>query len=272
METKSKKKNSIKVVVLSDMHCGHYAGLTPPQYWVKGSPYYQQQKETWDFYVRSLKEVGHIDYLIHNGDAIDGKGERSGSTELISADRAKQVEIAEECLREAKADKYIINAGTPYHVGKDEDWEKQLAWKLDGEFHAHYLKNLGGLNFDVSHHIGGSSVPHARYTAIARAKLWNSIWAIRGGQPDSNIVIRSHVHFHAYCGGDNWLGMTTPALQGFGSKYGVRNCQGTVDCGFVWFDITDKEHWSWGQKLMGYEVVKGKDGTYESRLRDRDKK
>ena len=63
-------------------------------------------------------------------------------------------------------------------------------------------------------------------------------------------MLRSHVHYHSFAGGPGWLAMTTPGLQGYGSKFGARNISGTVDIGFVYFDITGKGEYTWGTKIV----------------------
>lgn len=269
MAKKNSKKDFMRVVVASDMHCGHRAGLTPPEHFQYNTSYLQQQKKTWEFWSNSLKELRDehpIDLLIHNGDAIDGKGERSGGTELYEVDRSKQVEIAYSCLKESQASEYALTYGTPYHVGQEEDFERLLSWKLNCDIEGHMQRDVNGVLFDVKHKVGSSPLPHSRYTSIAKEKLLNTMWNDRGGQINADVIIRSHVHYFAYCGDGRFLGVVTPALQGFGSKYGVRQCSGTVDFGLIWFDIYGKDDWSWGRKIMQYEVVK-KGNKYESRLK-----
>lgn len=261
------KKKFTRIAVVSDLHCGSFAGLTPPDNWVEGSSFFEQQRRTWKFYTDSLKALQPIDILICNGDAVDGKGVRSGGTELITSDRNKQVTMAIECLKEAKAETNILTYGTPYHTGTEEDWEKNIAIGLpNGSIEGHLFLDVRGITLDVKHKIGSSAVPNGRFGPIARAKNWNTIWAERRGQPNAQITIRSHVHYFDYCGDPSWLGIITPALQGFGSKFGVRECQGTVDFGFIWIDIYEDGTKEWGWKLMEYEVVK-KLSRYEAKLK-----
>ena len=68
----------MKVVALGDLHCGHHAGLTPPSWWASKSvkpSVHEMQKQCWQWYAKQAKRVGHVDVLICNGDAIDGKGD-----------------------------------------------------------------------------------------------------------------------------------------------------------------------------------------------------
>ena len=59
-----------------------------------------------------------------------------------------------------------------------------------------------------------------------------------------------------------------PSLQGFGSKFGVRQCEGIVKVGLVWFDIdeTGKKPMDWGYSVMNMET-KQKGRILEPRLK-----
>lgn len=249
---KSKKKTPKRVLALGDLHSGHIIGLTPPSYQYgttsRKEPFLsfgKLQKETWDLYAKTIKEIGEVDLLIVNGDCIDGRGDISGSTELITSDRLEQVNIAYEALSIIKAKNTHISYGTAYHTGKYEDYENLLAEKLNASISAHEWIDVNGCIFDVKHHIGSSGVPHGRHSAIAKERLWNTLWSFKDDQPNANIFIRSHVHYYNYCGGPDWVGITLPALQGLGSKYGARRCSGIVDFGMVLFEIDENGGWSW---------------------------
>jgi hypothetical protein len=138
-----------------------------------------------------------------------------------------------------KDTKLILTYGTPYHTGDQEDYENKIADDLNAE-------KIGGQEwvetekvvFDFKHFIGSSQVPHGRHTASAREALWSELWAQRGLAPRSDVIIRSHVHYHQYCGDALSLRMTTPCLQTLGSKFGSRKCSGLVDYGFLVFEVT----------------------------------
>ena len=248
-----KAKGDKRVLIIADTHCGHLAGLTPPEYQyefldtskTKRNDYAKQQKDLWQFYADIVNSLRPIDILILNGDMIDGKGDRSGGTELISSDRAEQVNMAMQVIEFVEAGSIVMTYGTPYHVGKDEDWEAVLADKVGAKIGSHEWIDVNGLVFDVKHKIGSSTIPHGRYTALARDALWNDLWAKRGGQPQADIIVRSHVHYHVYCGERKRLALITPALQGHGSKYGSRICSGTVDTGIVYFDVDKEGGYAW---------------------------
>jgi hypothetical protein len=249
-----KKPKNKRVVILSDLHAGHVAGLTPPSWTASGRLAEQTEplrRACWEWYNAECKKLGTVDLCIVNGDAIDGRGEASGSRELISVDRHDQCDIAVAAIQQTRAKQYALTFGTPYHTGKSEDFERCIAEKLGTELINDQLwLDVNGVVFDCKHKVGGSGVPYGRHTAVAKERLWNMIWNdLDEGQPRADIFIRSHVHYHNYCGGIDWLGLTTPALQAAGTVYGGRQCTGTVDFGFLVFDVNEKGEYTWQAKI-----------------------
>jgi hypothetical protein len=208
------------------------------------------QRAMWEWYSGKMAELQPVERLIVVGDAIDGKGDRSGGTELITSDRRVQCQIAARCIEEAHAKRVALIKGTPYHTGEQEDWEEVLAVMVGADrcgYHEWFDAN--GVIIDCRHAVGGSQIPHGRHTAIARAALWNRLWAEREMQPRADIIIRAHVHYHVYSGGAGWLAMTTPALQGW-TKYGSRAIDGTNDIGLISIDVEEDGKWRWTSHLL----------------------
>ena len=250
-----------RVVAMSDPHCGPVTGLTPPQWqrvaedfddddlprlaerWEKVT---RMQDTMWQRYMALVKKLRPVDCLIVGGDCLDGPGSKAGGTETIYTDRDDQAEMASHCIRSWKADKIVMVYGTPYHTGMSEDWENAVADRVGADkIGGHEWVEVNGVVFDVKHKIGASTIPHGRHTAVARDRLWNVLWAERGIYPKADILLRGHVHYHAFCGAPGWLAMTLPGLQAPGSKYGVRQCSGTVDWGVVSFDVYEDGRYTW---------------------------
>ena len=254
-----------RVLACGDLHCGHRAGLTPPRYQYphrssatrKVKEWGRVQKELWDHWRERVEAIQPVHVLLVNADVIDGKGDKSGSTEQITADFQEQCDMAIEALSIVEADSIVMTHGTPYHVsGRDgTDYEAFVARELGAHIGGHEWIEVEGVVFDLKHKIGASQVPHGRHTAIARERLWNVLWAERDYAPKADVLLRSHVHYFSYCGWSNWLAMTLPALQGPGSKFGVRQCAGTVDFGFVSFDC-DQGRYQWQTHIL--EIRAGK--------------
>ena len=246
-----------RVVAFGDTHCGHVAGLTPPEWQFRQESdnlyhknFAEMQSSLWSWYVKTIASLKPIDILIANGDMIDGKGEASGGTEQLVMDRKEQVQMAKKCIELADAKKIVMTYGTPYHTGKEEDWEAILASEVNAKkIGSHEWFDVNGLIFDCKHFVSGSIIPHGRHTAIARDKLWNELYAIRGGQPMADVFIRSHVHYFNFAGEAQKLMIILPALQVY-SKYGAKKHSGIINTGLVSFDVVSKKDFSWHEHLL----------------------
>lgn len=239
-----------KVVALGDMHCGHIAGLCPPGWHLsaeRNAKARKMQTQTWAAYRKLISKHQDVDVLIVNGDSIDGKGGRSGGTELITTDLFEQADMAVRCIQPWNANKVVMTYGTGYHTdtGSGEDVEKKIAESVDAEIHSHCTLDVESVNFNVKHHIGSSSIPWGRHTAISRERIQNMLWNDIDQQPRGDVFLRSHVHYCNFCGGAKWLGMTLPALQGPHTKFGARRCSGAVDWGIAVFLVDDGRLVDW---------------------------
>jgi hypothetical protein len=242
---------------MGDLHCGHVAGLTPPTWAYRRESddalmkhFGEMQHALWSWYKNVCKSLQPVDVLIVNGDAIDGKGEASGGTEQITTDRREQCTMAAECIAEVGAKAVYMIYGTAYHTGKEEDWEAVLASDVGAEkIGSHEWLDVNGLVFDCKHFVSGSIIPHGRHTAIARDKLWNELWAARGGQPMADVFLRSHVHYFNYAGEPGKLMVILPSMQVW-SKYGSRRHSGIINTGLVSFDVESKTDYTWQPHLM----------------------
>ena len=112
-------KKSKRLLVISDLHCGHNTGLTPAGFDAEklGKPYFPVRRAIWDWYIKTADIKP--DVIIVNGDTIDGRNEKSGSVEQIYLDRNDQVEMAVKCINEVKgkAKIFMISHPVTFSVG-----------------------------------------------------------------------------------------------------------------------------------------------------------
>lgn len=241
------------VAVISDLHCGHYAGLTHPSYQIHPDreglkKTAELQRECWTWYERTIRSI-RPDVLLVCGDCIDGAGHKSGGTEEMTTDREEQVEMAARAILAARARKIVVVAGTAYHVGQDEDWEKVLADKVGAvAFSGQEFLDVDGVRINLKHHVGGSQREAGRFTALANENLSNMLWAEHDRQPRCGVILRGHVHYHRYCGGPGWVAMTLPALQAAATKFG-RRCSGTIDYGLIELRCDRGDH-TWQSHIL----------------------
>ena len=252
-----KAKRDKRLLVISDLHCGHVVGLTPPEYRNGlGNPEVEElQERLWGFYVSSLRKWKPFGAVLVNGDMTDGKGEKSGGTELITSDRLKQADMACRSILETGCKTVWAKPGTPYHVGMTEDFEVAVIDKLkakgvNANIDDNSLYEVNGKIINMKHFLSGSSIPHGRDTAILSAGNWNLQWMLEG-ETKADIFIRSHLHYSRYIYDGNRHYIITPALQGLGSK-GARKWNGVVHFGITIIDISKT-----GDVKVHFEILRG---------------
>ena len=241
-------------LVISDLHSGHFLGLMPSRYDFEtqfNQELFKLRQYSRRWVYRTAKKYGPYDFMIMNGDCIDGRGEKSGGTELFTTDRLVQCKMAIDVINKFDVPKVFMSYGTGYHAGLLEDYENIIAdgvgaKKIGGEDNL----SVNGCIINYRHHIGRSAIPHGRHTAIARERLWNLIWAERDEYPKANIILRSHVHYHVGDFGPGWLAMITPGLQLYGGKYGSRLVSGDIHFGITILDIKSKDDFSWHVPIL----------------------
>jgi hypothetical protein len=227
-----------RVAVISDGHCGHVYGLTPPN-WQCGL-HRPAQRQLWTWFAKNAAEIGHVDVLIANGDMIDGDGPKSGGTELITTDRLTQAEMAAEAIRCFNADKVRVVAGTAYHAGHAEEFERPVADKTGGTYGGEWFGEVEGVHIHARHHIGVAQMPHTKATPILKALLMDAMASKCGpGGEKADVVIRSHAHSFVVAGGDLGLGFVTDGLQ-LRSRIG-RRLDGWSDVGMLIIDVNGED-------------------------------
>ena len=221
-----------RVLVISDLHCGAHTGLTPFPWQTT-----QKQADAYNMYYQWVTNNGPYDHVIVNGDAIDGTDSKGGGVEAITTDRIEQCKIAEVAIREAGCKSIHIIAGTPYHVGNAEDFESVLAVNLGATFKGHGFYNIEGIEFNIKHKVGTSSLPHLKLAPLAKEILQNKMWYLEGVEPKADVLIRSHTHSYSQVDSQGCIAFVTPALQSMGNRYGSRQCTGVVNFGLIIIDV-----------------------------------
>lgn len=249
----------LRLLIASDLHTGHEIGLTHPDF----NPIYRKRDDSrkyrlsrtrstlWKFFQEETEQLKPFDVAIWNGDLCDGKGDKSGATELITADRTEQVDMAVAVIEGIGASENYGTFGTPYHSGQSEDWEREIAKQAKFiKIGGHDFLDVNGVTIDYRHFVSRSSIPHGRYTPLAKERLWSVLWSEHGEYPKCELLIRSHVHYLAGCWGYGWRAIITPSLQGAGTKYGTRRCSGTVDFGFIVIDCYGKGEYTCHERIL----------------------
>ena len=253
-------KKPIRVLLPGDYHCGSNVGLTPPAYQYKyiafpkteehrrRNKWSRLQKECWDWYINTVDMLRPIDKAFVMGDLIDGDGSRSGGTELITTDRKVQMCMAIEALEILEAGGMVMVYGTPYHTGQAEDYETDAAQHFGCKIGGHEWENINGCVFDLKHKQSNCKNP--------ATSIWNEIvdnreWAVLGEQPKADVLVRAHTHRFCHIRIEDCIGISIPALQAYGTKFGARACSRKVQFGLVALDV-----WPDGEVIEHVHIAK----------------
>jgi hypothetical protein len=194
-------------------------------------------EKAWLQFKKSVKDVGPVDVLVCNGDMIDGRQRKAESGELITHDLDEQVAMASEIVGLVEFDRVLFTSGTPYHVSLEgQNFEKQLAARHGAEVVPQLFLSMEDVTFYFRHAVAHSTIPQGRQTPLSRMRLWNALRSMSGEEPLADVMIYSHVHYHAGAYGRGWEVLTTPALQ-INSNYGQTQCSGETDWGMIWFEV-----------------------------------
>lgn len=224
-----------RIIFVQDTHCGHWTGLTPPEFNIDSMPHADFRKESWLWFNNVIELMKPFDFAIYNGDMIDGKQAKNGGLELLYSDRFEQVRMAVAIHNKVNPVKSLVIRGSKYHTGKDENFEDDFADRIGATVHNRFLGDIAGKVFDIRHKIGRSSVPHGRMTPLSRQVLWSRLRDEKSGVK-ADVIVRAHVHYHIYMEESGVIAFTTPALQGH-SDFGALECDGEVDYGLIILDV-----------------------------------
>lgn len=246
----------MRIVSVSDTHCGHEVGLTPPDWWAPPArrEVRRYQRQTWRAFEEILSAIAPpVDLLFALGDLIEGPQLASRGTELGTAlTMADQCEMAVEVLRRFEAREVYIVRGTPYHVGQDEDWEAMIAKELGARLATVADVTVEGVRFNLRHKVGRTSVPYGAGTPLARSYLVQAWAELRRGGEAPAVALRGHVHRFAYVGQREWLAMSLPGLGQGGGKL-EQLIEGDLDWGLVSWTVSGGEY-SWRAHVRPAEM------------------
>ncbi len=235
-----------RVLLWGDAHCGSNVGLTPPAYQTKytANPKTEEhrtlnkwaklQAESWNWYVDKLEILKPIDRLFYLGDGIDGTGYRAGGTDLIVIDRKVQVQMTIEAIKVVEAKSMTMVYGTPYHTGASEDFELDIASHFGCKIGGHEWEDVNGCIFDLKHKQGNCDNPG---TGLFQQIRDQREWAGLKEQPKANVLVRAHTHRFCILNLEDCMGISIPALQTYGTKFGSRQCSRKVQFGLVALDV-----------------------------------
>ena len=263
LEVSGRSTGSKSVVIVGDMHVGHYYAL--------GSPL-KKLKKVNDFWYNArdelLKERSNV--FVINGEPIDGDQPRQLGGELWVSDMGQQMQVANEYVSHFKMDSIGITRGSNYHSTRgNTNFESILTQYLtaapildyspygkkplnyyrgsenvterDPIAHRRYVRiedilqmRVNGLVFNIIHHTGTSSSFHYAPTTIAQQGLQNLIQTgkLWSHNDAPKFTVRSHSHHFVLVEYGNSVMWVNPAWQIF-SMYTLQKSMAAATIGMV---------------------------------------
>jgi len=209
-----------RMLILSDMHCGNISGLTPPEYI---PPIYSKWLTPfWDWYVAAVAQVGPVDDLIVNGDALDGPGKKE-TTNLLTTDVGEQQDMADTIIGQVDAKRVHMVRGTPFHSDGDTAYEDGIGEAPIGD---DLRVEVRGRKFLFRHVCGRSDTDRGQFGQVAKELTNEILQSFSEGYDTADVLVRSHVHYHALVaiphGPESRMhyAFTTPSLELRGPRSG----------------------------------------------------
>jgi hypothetical protein len=281
----------MRAVLLADMHVGGLYGVagSPESKFAPDAGVRQKLFDAWSASTRG--KWSKPDALIVNGDAVDGKGVKSGGVDQWEPDLMAQADHAAELLSMWGAKEVYIIRGSPYHVGAGHtglEVEEYLGRKIGAMVHPYgkdqqsglqWFLTLNGTTMHVSHHVGISRVFAYRSTPIAREmmamklndplrhlvdlaskpggrnQLWND--DLKAAiECKTSIVVRAHSHYFWVCQTSHSMGIDLPCWQAMTPYMQLRNPIGMPpDIGFIGMEFNKGGEWTYERNLWRVESM-----------------
>ena len=260
-----------RILCISDTHCGHIAGVTPPAWWVspkRGGDWAdiaKMQRRGWRTltgWIDELRPANGYRACLLGGDLIDGRQEKQGGRELLVVDPAKQCELAVQYAKYAapRNGTYAMAYGTGYHTGKLRDEEDAIGDALGIPYTRRgdrLTLDIDGCIIDLAHHVNGGMAPTGGDSALRTEQVQSHEWSIIHGFPVPHVIVRGHKHRYRRLADGKPEVCVLPGQQ-LWTKYGAGICRGIIHFGVVAFDwdTERKEIVQWHARLLPLVSVK----------------
>ena len=222
--TKSKSRGSKSILVVSDMHVGASTAVcTKKPKIVDQGTVHQPNKLQIELLSMWRECIGELnqdpELLVVNGEPCDGGNPKSNGQQTWSTNIEDQLNDARKLLEMIPYKQIMFTRGSGYHVTeRATNFEEILADRMgatrynayggSGNTDYYALVKMNGVNFNFTHHVGFSKHIASRPGAIAREMAGMKLDAGKMGNTD--VVIRSHVHYYVHVEFPGYHGFTTP--------------------------------------------------------------
>lgn len=240
-----------KLLCVSDTHCGSRLGLTPPE-WIPPDTA-MVLKPMWEWYKKTVHDIGTCDLAVHVGDAVDGEGKRD-DLEQLTTDTLKQADIAVQVLQEVKTKRWRMVYGTPYHTVGTYSYEEPVADALNASIKDTQLINIYGHNFNFRHVVGRSDTAYAQGTQLFKEAVRDQLLAELEEREAAEVIVRAHVHYYYRVENSERVAIVNPCFQVPSSVFGRKCRHFLYNLGMTYMEVT-KERVDIQKIIMPLKIV-----------------
>jgi len=227
-----------RILVIADTHIGSRLGLTPPE-WIPPDTA-MVLKPMWDWYEKTIKDIGPVDVAVLNGDGLDGEGKRE-DIEQLTTDTMKQVEIAETVFEKIKTNRWYLTFGSPFHSVGSYNYEEPLADALNGSIKDTQLLHIEEWKFNFRHVVGNSTTPYGQGTQLFKEAVRDMMRATFEDREAADFTVRSHIHYFTRMESANKVAISTPCFQVPLNVFGRKCRPFYYDIGLLLFEVSKEK-------------------------------
>ena len=181
-----------RAIMINDTHCGHKLGLTPPDWHC--DQYRAWQQPAWDFFSKTLKQIGKVDALFVDGDSIDGPGYKNTQSHLTT-DIGEQVTMAVQAIEQVNAKRKYIIRGTGFHTDGHTAYENFIADAYGVEAYDELRIEIHTRLFHIRHVVGRSDIPYGQQTQMQKEIINEILQGEFENYKAADVLLRAHVHY-----------------------------------------------------------------------------
>lgn len=188
---------SKRILVIADMHVGSKYALMPRQF--NGYLAQKAQLKILEEWNGMCKRERHIDYLIIDGDIVDGVARASDGKDVWTTDIDDQVTAASDLVKQIDYSKLLVAYGSPYHTAENLNADQVFAKQMNAVKHGYELSWKPDSCKDIIHisHMIGVSAASWQYRTTPLAKELVAALLNESALYKYRCIIRAHAHY--YC-------------------------------------------------------------------------
>lgn len=227
------------ILVLADIHAGSKDAIMPAHF--NGYSAQKTQLVILKEWNKMVESVGHVKYLVIDGDVVDGKAKAAEGKDVWTTDINEQVEAASELVKQINYDKLLVVYGTPYHTAENPNGDEIFARSMNASKHGYELSWQPDSCKDIIHisHGVGVSTSSWQYRTTPLAKELVAALLNENALYKYKCIIRAHAHYYVYVAFSSF-GFITPCWQSR-TPYMIRKGLSMVPkMGYVLLPISDE--------------------------------